>query len=197
MTMTSLDGMPAPLRWLGHPVSSSAEGRRLVLEAGPRQDWFRSPAGDEPMHSAPALVCDAGGDYQLRARVSVAFGGTFDAGALFLHARDDCWAKLAFEYSPQAQPMIVSVVTRGVSDDANAFAVNDPSVWLRVSRIGPAFAFHASTDGTEWQLVRHFALGAEPAIGFLAQSPLGGGCTATFDEIRFEPVRLRDLRDGS
>jgi hypothetical protein len=170
---------------------------RLVLEAGARQDWFRSPAGDEPVHSAPAVVFEAAGDFLLRARVTVDFRGTFDAGALVLHARDDCWAKLAFEYSPQAQPMVVSVVTRGLSDDANGLAVSEPSVWLRVARIGQAFAFHASSDGREWQLVRHFSLGAEPSAGFLAQSPLGDGCTATFDEIRFEHVRLGDIRDGS
>ena len=41
--------------------------------------------------------------------------------------------KLCFEHSPDRQPMIVSVVTRGVSDDANAFAVDGQTAWLRVS----------------------------------------------------------------
>ena len=34
-------------------------------------------------------------------------------------------------------------------------------------------------------------------IGFEGQSPTGEGCSVTFDEIRFLPERLADLRDGS
>jgi hypothetical protein len=34
-------------------------------------------------------------------------------------------------------------------------------------------------------------------IGFEGQSPTGDGCAVTFDEIRFRPERLADLRDGS
>ena len=44
--------------------------------------------------------------------------------------------------------------------------------------------------------MRHFALDGEPRAGFLAQSPTGEGCTATFEEIRLEAGRLRDLRSG-
>ena len=83
---------------------------------------------------------------------------------------------------------------------ANAFTVADRTVWLRISRLDHVYAFHASTDGTTWQLVRVFTLGDAPAdhrIGFEAQSPTGDGCTVTFDRIRFTPERLPDLRDGS
>jgi regulation of enolase protein 1 (concanavalin A-like superfamily) len=96
--------------------------------------------------------------------------------------------------------MIVSVVTRGVSDDANAFTVAGRSVWLRVSRIGQVYAYHASTDGTTWQLVRVFTIGATSAghrLGFEAQSPTGDGCPVTFEDICFVAERLDDLRDGS
>ena len=104
---------------------------------------------------------------------------TFDAGALVLHAADHTWVKLALERSRRATAMIVSVVTRGLSDDANGRVVTGDGVWLRVSRIGAACALHASDDGERWELVRHFALDAPDglAAGFLAQSPTGEGCT--------------------
>jgi regulation of enolase protein 1 (concanavalin A-like superfamily) len=95
---------------------------------------------------------------------------------------------------------IVSVVCRGVADDANAFAVRRPSVWLRVSRIDRAYAYHASVDGQTWQMIRFFTIDDGPVpdrIGFEAQSPTGDGCGVTFDEIRFVPARLAELRDGS
>lgn len=96
--------------------------------------------------------------------------------------------------------MVVSVVARGVADDANAFVVDGRTVWLRVSRLGPAFAYHASLDGKVWRMIRYFAInGASTSvsIGFEAQSPTGDGCAVTFDNIRFTRERLSDLRNGS
>jgi regulation of enolase protein 1 (concanavalin A-like superfamily) len=148
---------------------------------------------------APALVGDIAGDFVLSARVRVAFASDFDAGVLVLHREERAWAKLCFEYSPDGEPMVVSVVTRGVSDDANSFVVDGDTVWLRIARMGPHFAFHASTDGERWRFVRHFALD-EPeryAAGFEAQSPVGQGCRVRFDEIHLEQRTLGDLRDGS
>ncbi len=34
-------------------------------------------------------------------------------------------------------------------------------------------------------------------VGFLAQSPTGAGCAATFDHITFRPGAPENLRDGS
>ena len=131
--------------------------------------------------------------------MTVAFASVFDAGALMLRVDDRCWAKLCLEYSPQAEPTIVSVVTNGSSDDANGVLASGDEAWLRIARIGSAFAFHASSDGARWQLVRCFRLGAgdEVQVGFEAQSPTGEGCVATFDEISFEARHLEDLRGGS
>jgi regulation of enolase protein 1 (concanavalin A-like superfamily) len=195
-----IDGLPAPLRWLGQPTDWSAKARTLMLGAGPRSDWFAVPGEDTaPVLNAPALLCDTSGDYLLSARVGVEFHATFDAGALVLYTTADRWAKLAFEFSPEQEPTIVSVVTRGRSDDANAFTVETSPVWLRIASLSSAFAFHASTNGSTWQLIRHFSLGegVEPAVGFLAQSPTGEGCTASFQEIALKRARLHHLRDGS
>jgi regulation of enolase protein 1 (concanavalin A-like superfamily) len=132
------------------------------------------------------------------ARVEVDFTAQYDAGVLLVWADEQRWAKLCFEYSPDGEPMIVSVVTRHSSDDANAFVVAGRTAWLRICRLGRAFAFHASTDGARWLFVRYFDLGAESVlIGFEAQSPHGAGCTATFDQISFRSARLPQLRDGS
>jgi uncharacterized protein len=171
----------------------------LSIPAGPRTDLFVDPAGGAPVLNAPMLLGATEGDFVLSARVRADLRATFDAGALLLHAGERTWAKLALERSPQGEAMIVSVVTRGVSDDANGAVVAGDSVWLRVARIGGACALHASADGARWDLVRHFALDAPAglAAGFLAQSPTGEGCTATFDDVRFAARTLADLRDGS
>jgi len=192
-------GLPFELRWLNEPVSFVHEDDRLLIEAGPRTDWFVHPAGESaPVATGPALVGRATGDYVLSAGVTVDFAAIFDAGVLMLHADERNWAKLCFEFSPDRKPMVVSVVTRGVSDDCNSFAVDGHSVGLRVARLGSSFAFHASTNSERWELIRHFSLGdsIDPEVGFEAQSPTGDGCTVTFDDLRFEPRRLDDLRSG-
>jgi regulation of enolase protein 1 (concanavalin A-like superfamily) len=201
-----LTSMPFDLRWEVPPVDWAGDGdATLTITAGPRTDMFVDPRGiDGPTLNAPRLLGSpdadgAAGDYLLGARVRVGFSATYDAGVLLVYGDERSWAKLCFECSPDGRPMIVSVVTRGVSDDANAFEVDGDQVWLRVARLGRAYAFHASTDGTAWRLVRHFALapgGPPPRIGFEAQSPTGGGCTATFERIRFARERLGDLRSG-
>jgi hypothetical protein len=195
-----IDGLPAPLHWHVAPERWSLQSGTLTIEAGAQTDWFADPAAErELLTSGPVLAGLVAGDFQLSARVTVEFASTFDAGVLMLHAGDRTWAKLCFEYSPRNEPMVVSVVTDGTSDDANGFVVAGDTVWLRVARLGPAFAFHASLDGQRWELVRHFALplGDEPAVGFEAQSPTGEGCVVRFDEISFHAARLGDLRDGS
>lgn len=199
MAEVRLTALPFPLHPVGGDGGRTADAGRLTISAPARSDWFVPPGGGPATSNAPALVGDVDGDYTLSARVTVDFRGTFDAGALVLYASPLCWAKLAFEYSPQRQPMIVSVVTRDRSDDANGFLVDERSVWLRVAQLGAELAFHASTDGAYWHLVRHFSLGEDVAasVGFEAQAPTGDGCTAVFDEIAFAARRLDDLRDGT
>jgi uncharacterized protein len=194
-----IDAVPMPLRWLREPERwNVADAASLRIDAGARTDWFVDPQeAAEATMNAPALVGPSAGDFLLSARVTADFAATYDAGVLVLHERDDLWAKLCFEYSPQREPMVVSVVTRGVSDDCNSFVVDGPSVWLRIARIGAAFAFHASTDGERWSLIRHFALDdGEPSVGFLAQSPTGDGCGVVFERISYRAERLDDLRSG-
>jgi regulation of enolase protein 1 (concanavalin A-like superfamily) len=191
-----LTSVPGTKRWLNEPDESAAGHDTLRIAARARTDWFVDPGTEVVTANAPALVGPAEGDFILSAHVEVEFGATFDAGALVLWRDERTWAKLCFEYSPQREPMVVSVVTRGSSDDCNSRVVDGNGVWLRVARMGPAAAFHASTDGGHWELVRHFRLDGESEVGFEAQSPTGDGCAATFSAIRFEETTLGDLRSG-
>ncbi|XXX81588.1 DUF1349 domain-containing protein [Sorangium sp. So ce134] len=196
---TRLAPLPMPLRWGLPPKSWSAgDGSRLTITAGSKTDLFIDPEGTAEALNAPRLLGSPQGDFIISARVTVGFSAVYDAGVLLLWAHDRAWAKLCFELSPQREPTIVSVVTRGLSDDCNAFAVNSDHVGLRVARLGRAYAFHASVDGATWRLIRYFAFdGAEDvAVGFSAQSPTGDECTAVFEDIRFAPRRLGDLRSG-
>ncbi|MEV0096294.1 DUF1349 domain-containing protein [Streptomyces sp. NPDC050738] len=196
--------LPFELREFGPSAPWSYDEGTLSVTAGPRQDRFVPPAGEalDPASDAPRLLGTApAGDFQLLARVTVEFAGAFDAGLLYLHIADREWAKLCFELSPE-RPTICTVVTRGHSDDVNSSVVEGNTVWLRISRTGKAFAFHASEDGENWTFVRVFALGdaesaAKAQIGFMAQAPVGEGCAVTWDNIEYRAYAPKDLRDGT
>ena len=190
----------APEHW--EPVVGAASRESGVLiEAGPQTDLFASPDDLEPSLNAPRLIGVPDSRFQLSALVEVEFGATFDAGVLVVWVNERSWAKLCLEYSPAGQPMVVSVVTRERSDDANSRDVEGSGTWLRVSRsTAGSFAFHAATDGVHWSLIRHLRLDAGPGdlvrIGFLAQSQTGEGCRASFTQLRYLPEALDDLRGG-
>jgi uncharacterized protein len=195
----ALPGVDLALRSLGPEARWDVADRSLGIVATPRSDWFFNPWDGTRRLEAVALVGRPVGDFALRAKVTVGFRATFDAGVLVVRASDDDWAKLCFERAPDGQPMVVSVVTRGVSDDANAFDVEARTVWLRVIRIGAGLAFHGSLDGRHWRFVRQFTIpAAETAeVGFLAQSPTGDGCHVSFEAIDLSGTVPRDLRDGT
>ncbi len=196
----SLSSMPMALHWDTPPTRCDTDGaEHLRISAGPRTDLFVSPFGDSPQLNSPRLIGrPPDGDFLFSAKLTADLTGTFDAGGLLLWADETRWAKLCFERSPAGENMVISVVTKRSSDDANAFVVNGSTVWLRIARLSRATAFHASTDGRHWQFIRQFDLGSESVlIGFEAQAPTGEGCAVSFDEITFSPTRLHDLRDGS
>ena len=174
------------------------EEGRLTIAAGPSTDWYISPLDGKSSRSAPILLFRPAENFTLGAKVSVEFGTQWDAGMLMVYADDTNWAKFALEMSVYRVPTIVTVVTRGVSDDCNSISVSGHSVWLRIAKIGRAFGFYTSPDGAAWKMVRAFTLGASPEIrvGFGAQSPIGRAGRATFSEIRYSPQRIADIFKG-
>lgn len=202
MTDLYLPGVPFPLAPSGSPAcAAQLTGEVLTLSCGPGSDLFIDPSGDEAARPDAGRWTGLPGasDFTLVARVAVAFGAGFDAGALLLYLSERRWAKLCYELSPQGRPGAVTVVTHGTSDDSNSFETAGGPLWLRVTRSQRSWAFHASPDGGYWQLLRYFTLGEASGarVGFLAQSPRGAGCTAVFDSVRFAPGAPADLRDGS
>ena len=132
----TLPALPAELRWHIPPVDwrfDPATGQSIT--AGPKTDLFSDAAGSIVIDNAPcALMTPPDPSFLLSAKVSVGFASTYDAGALQIRVSDDRWAKLCSEYPPQGQPMVVSVVNRGVSDDCNSVVIDGAEVYLRMAR---------------------------------------------------------------
>jgi regulation of enolase protein 1 (concanavalin A-like superfamily) len=116
----AIDGVPTSLAWQNIPAVWHVEhGAELTILSGKETDWFVDPFDGTVHNTAPMLLFTPAGDYVFRAKVKVGFNTKWDAGALMVWAGDHNWAKLSFELSPAKQPTMVTVVTRGLSDDCN------------------------------------------------------------------------------
>jgi regulation of enolase protein 1 (concanavalin A-like superfamily) len=193
-----LNQVPQPLRWKNAPVSSNTEDNVLTITAGKSTDWLIAPSDLKATASAPILLFQPAKQFVLSARLRVEFGKQWDAGTLMVFAGDDTWAKLAFEMSVYGEPTIVSVVTRGVSDDCNSTIITGSTVYLQIAKVERALGFYYSTNGRSWRLVRTFTLGETLPLfaGFSVQSPIGEGASAVFSEIHYSPKAVKDIFKG-
>jgi regulation of enolase protein 1 (concanavalin A-like superfamily) len=195
-----LKSLPEELIWRNKPVFvEKISDDSFNIMAGPETDWFFDPADTYTKNNAPVgLFFPPDENFLLSAKVTVDFVSIYDAGVMFILVGEESWAKLCFEYSPQKEPMVVSVVTRGKSDDSNSASIDGNTLFLRVYKQANTFAFHYSIDRCYWHLVRYFSLGkpSHLQVGFSAQSPTGQGCRVQFSEIDYQSRILSDLRNG-
>jgi len=196
----AVSGVPQ-LEWAdGQGLADMPRTGVLVVTAASGTDWTNDAFGGPQQHAASLLGFVPSGDFSFSAQTRVLTERTtFDAAVLAIWGDNDHWAKLCFEYSPQGQAMVVSVVTNEYSDDCNSTVIAEDSVYLRIVRSGLGWAFHSSTDGHNWVFVRVFRLAYDGPVrvGFLAQAPMGDRCVAEFTNITYSTTVRADLRDGS
>ena len=191
-----IPGLPGTLTWQNAPRAWNIDRKNvLTISSNPKTDWFVDPFDGTVAKTAPILLFTPGPDYVLSARVAVQFTTKWDAGALMLWGDDHHWAKLSYEFSPDQKPTLVTVVTRGLSDDCNSLSLAGDSVYLRMAKSGNTYVFYFATDGKNWQILRTFSLDTDLPIraGFESQSPEGSGAVAKFSAITYDPHRVGNI----
>jgi len=195
----SMKEIPEKLHWINNPKDWKYQDKKLTIVASEKTDLFVDPQHEYEVVNSPKAVFLPADSFLLSGKIQVNFKTDYDAGVLVVYAGANEWAKLCFEYSPQKKPFVVSVVNNGISDDCNHVPIDGNTIYLRIAGLGKnIFAFHYSTDGKYWNLVRYFSLTAkrEAHVGFSSQSPTGASCTSTFSEISYVPMKLKDVRNG-
>ena len=77
--------------------------KSLTLTANGDTDWFHHPGGAFRRNNVLSLATEVNEEtFSIAAKVSVKFAAAYDAGAIFVQADEDNWAKVAFEYSAEA-----------------------------------------------------------------------------------------------
>jgi regulation of enolase protein 1 (concanavalin A-like superfamily) len=181
------------------PDTFEITGNILTLIVGEKQDFFINPVDSSITNNAPFLYRKVSGDFVATALVKPGFSSVWDAAALMVYQDSTHWIKLAFEDSDATGKSIVSVVTDGISDDANGPILHQvDSVWLRIIRKNNVYALHWSIDGNDFRMVRIAALPDFDLvmIGLEAQCPAGQSTTHEFHYFSIEQKTVKDLRKG-
>lgn len=186
-------------RWMNAPERLQASGSSIQATVGEGTDFFNSPEDNTIAATASLLYREATGDFVATALVQPDFSSVWNAAALMAHIDSLNWIKFAFENSDATGPGIVSVVTRGVSDDANGPILEGrASIWLRIIRKGNLYALHWSENGRDFKMARLSVLPESDTvkIGMEAQSPVGKTATHTFLYFSLEERTVEDMRKG-
>jgi regulation of enolase protein 1 (concanavalin A-like superfamily) len=171
----------------------------IEMVATAKSDFFVDLRTGVAKTDAPFCYQEVAGDFLARARIRPGFRKTYDAGGILVYDSARKWIKLAFELTDLGHSSVVSVVTDGSSDDANGERMDSvQELWLQVLRSGDHWALHHSLDGRKWKMARYFRLKMKPKVkvGIEAQSPLGNGCSVTFDQWKLGPLAVKDMRKG-
>lgn len=191
--------LPA-LQWTHPPLKlERLAGDGLRVWTPGRVDYFQDPAEKmPPADNAPFLWLPVRGDFVAQAHVKPSFITTWDAGTLMARGDSQHWAKLCYEKTDLGTTAAVSVVTKGVSDDANGVDLTTPDLWLQMVRVGNMFGLHYALDGQHWRMVRVFRLllPTTVQVGLVAQCPAGPGAVIDFLSFTVQPVTVSDLRAG-
>lgn len=192
----SIPGLPGTLTWQNTPRAWNIDSMNVLsISSNAKTDWFVDPFDGTVAKNAPILLFNPGSDYVLSARVTVQFATKWDAGALMLWGDEHHWAKLSFEFSPDKKPTLVTVLTRGLSDDCNSQSITGDSVYLRIAKSANTYVFYFATDGKNWQILRTFSLDTDLPVraGFESQSPAGSGAIAKFSAVTYDPHRISNI----
>jgi uncharacterized protein len=190
--------IPRALFWENNPLAFQKASTGFTIEAGEKTDMFRDPNVAYNTDNAPKLLFIADSNFVLTAAIHHDFLSKWDGGALVVKADSLNWIKFCFEKDYTGQKRVVSVVTKGISDDCNSAAATANTIYYKIARAGNVITLYYSTDGRGWYLIRHlqFDSNAPLKLGFLAQSPTGQHNRVTFSDIHYSTRKIADPYTG-
>ncbi len=191
-------------KWLNEGEIRTEENK-IIIKAPAQTDFFCGSIDEcdegilpESLCNAPYYYTEVEGDFVLKVKVTHDFKDTYDSASVMVMKDLSCWAKCCYELTDFGTHAAVSVVTKGSSDDANGNNLEGNTAWLQVCRVGNNFAFHYSTDGENFYMMRYFHLPADPVIkvGLLAQAPTGSGGDRIYENLSIVKEKVKNIRAG-
>jgi regulation of enolase protein 1 (concanavalin A-like superfamily) len=186
--------IPKILKWDNRPKDFYFDNASLTITAGEKTDMFRDPNVTYNTDNAPKLLFEADSNFVFVASVQHKFDSKWDGGALVIKQDSLNWVKLCFEKDYIGARRVVSVVTKGISDDCNSVELNTDKIFFKIAKADNVITLYYSSTGKNWFLVRHFTFDATKKlkVGFLAQSPTGKECKVQFSNLSYTANKIKD-----
>lgn len=191
--LLKISGIPKLLQWENKPKSFKINKSSVTIISGEKTNMFRDPNVTYNTDNAPKLLFEADSNFVLSTAIEHAFQNKWDGGAIVLKKDSLNWIKCCFEKDYTGAKRIVTVVTKGVSDDCNSVEIKGNKVYFKLAKAGNVITIYYSLNGVNWLLVRHFTFdGKGLNVGFLSQSPTGKECKVTFSDIKYSAKKIKD-----
>lgn len=174
----------------------------LTFRCTEKRDIFCDPNGKLSNNTIPMLLkaIDNAKPFTLTTKVTPGFTkeGLYNAANLMVYSNDTLWQKLCFEQDERGRHRIVSVRTRGTSDDNNHQQLTEQTVYLRISSDTHTIASYYSLDKKQWQMVRLYEnyYPSHIYVGIASQCPTTGICNSLFEEVELQEKAVSDFRTG-
>ena len=193
-----IKNIPYPLKVFNSPLNLNITGDSVItITSKEKTNLFNSPGNNYYKQNAPMLLFHPDSNFILCAKISAELQEVYDVAALVMYQNNDLWAKLCYENSINKEATVVSVVTRGYSDDCNSIKIADNYIYFCIAKKGNEISFHCSSDNVNWYLVRHFNFDFntnELMIGFAVHSSRRDMFSAKFSDINYSNSILENMR---
>lgn len=125
--------------------------------------------------------------------------GTYNAGVLYIYVNDSLYQKQCFEEYERGKHRLVTVRTKGTSDDNKNDIVKQGFVYMKISTDTKTVASYYSLDNQNWLMVRLYKNDYSQTIwvGSSAQCPMDTGNPSNFEDIRPDQNSVSDFRMGN
>ena len=187
------------LNWINQPSAFNITDGQIEIIAEKETDFFNNPEDGSISATAPLLFIEQNGDFVAKALVKPDFSSLWNAACLMVHIDSLNWIKFAFENSDATGKSIVTVVTKGVSDDANGVILEtEDQVWLKMIRKGNIYSMLWSLDDENYKMARLTSLpeAENVKIGVEVQCPVGESAKHKVLYFGVEEKTVEDLRKG-
>lgn len=193
-----IPGIPKRTQWVNPPAAFGITRHGIEITASAKTEKYIAADGSFMSDTANRLLFEADTDFILSALISHPFANRWDAGGLVLEGDAENWIKFCFEKDYTGANRVVSVVTRGTSDDSNSVAFDARQAYFQIAKIGDVVFLYASEIGKPWYLVRvlNFKFEGKLRVGFLAQTPEGESNKVSFTHIKYQPTAMKDYWKG-
>ena len=171
------------MKWQNKPLVWSTQSDTIKIASDQKTDFWRQTHYGFIRDNGHFYYKDVKGDFIAEVKVSGQYKELYDQAGLMVRLDEANWLKCGIEFIEGVQ-QVSAVVTRDYSDWSVAPLSHNPSsVWMRVTRRGPALEVHYSLEGEKYTMLRMAYLTSVEtlSVGVMCASPDGNGFSTTFE----------------